>query len=236
MTEPHEPTTEPHEPTAAPPPRRPTGAIVLGGVLAIVGLVWLLAAADAVPLAAQAAIGVLLVAVGLAHALLPSGAHHVLLVTTGVALALLGAAASALNLDLIDGGVGDRRYAPTELTELRHEYSLGIGSLGIDLTRLESDEEPAGELMLSATVGIGELVVAVPREASVHVDASVGIGEVNVRGQRRSGIDVHLQTEDAGAGEDDGGAVTAIRLLLEGGIGSVRVVDDDLGDAGDGAG
>lgn len=224
--------TEPHEPPAAAPSRRPHGAALLGGVLAVAGLVWLLAAADAVPVAAQAAIGVLLVAVGLAHALLPSGPHQGLLVAAGVTLALLGAAASALNLDLVDGGVGDRRYAPGELTELRHEYSLGIGSLGIDLTRLEPAGETAGAVPLRATIGIGELVVAVPRGASVVVDARVAVGELDVRGRRRSGVDVRLQTDDAGDAAE--GDAPSFRLELEGGIGSVRVVDDALGGAGAG--
>jgi hypothetical protein len=214
-----------------PPPssRGPsTAAAVLGGLLAVAGLVWLLAAVDAVPVSAQVAVGALLVLIGLALALLPGGGHAALLVAAGIALALVGASVSALNLHLVDGSVGERRYAPADLTDVRHEYSLGIGSLGVDLTRLELEgEENEGALPVRATIGIGELVVAVPREAFVTVDARVAVGEIEVRGRRHSGFDVRLQMDDGDA------AAPAFRLQLEGGIGAVRVVDDDLGDFGE---
>lgn len=222
--------TEPQGPSsAATPPGRSTGAAVLGGVLAVAGLVWLLAAADAIPVSFATALGLLLVLVGVAHAVLPQGSHHALLVAVGITLAFLGAAASALDVDLADGSVGERRYGPVAPSEVEDEYSLGIGSLRIDLTRLDAGDGSTGTVSLRATVGIGELVVAVPGEASVEVDAHVAVGDVAVRDTRRSGIDVRLETEDEGR---DGPDAPTFRLELDGGIGSVRVVDDELGDAG----
>lgn len=215
--------TEPFEP---PPrePRRHTGGAVFGALLAVAGLVWLLASLDAVSVSATVAVGALLVLVGLGIVLLPEGGHHGLLVAAGVVLALLGAVAATFDLDLVDGSVGERRERPAALTDVRHEYALGVGSLGIDLTRLEARDGDPGEVSFRARVGIGELVVAVPREAELIVDAHVAIGEVEVRDERRSGFDVRLQLEDEGAGGDG----PVFRLLLEGGIGAIRVVDDRL--------
>jgi hypothetical protein len=215
MSEPH---TEPRG--------RPTGALVLGALLAAIGLVWLLATLDAVPISLQVGLGLLLLVVGAAIALLPEGGHHVLLVTSGIVLAALAWGVLALNLDLVADGVGERRHAPTALADVEHDYTLGVGSLGIDLTGIETDEE--GAVPVRASIGIGELVVAVPREATIIVDARVAVGEVAVRGLRQGGFDVRLRTEDEGAGDEP----LAFRLQLEAGIGSIRVVDDDLGEPG----
>jgi len=223
--------TEPLPPPPQPEPRaRHTGAAVFGALLAAAGLVWLLATVDVVDVSATAAIGALLVLVGLGIALLPAGGHQALLVTAGVVLALLGAAATALDLDLVDGSVGERRVAPTSLTDVRHEYSLGIGSLGIDLTGIElRDDDEAGPLPVRATVGIGEVVVAVPREAALVVDAHVAAGDIDIRGERRSGVDVSFRSEG-----EPGGDGPAYRLRLEAGLGSIRVVDDRLPGSGGG--
>jgi hypothetical protein len=212
-------------------PPRPLGPVVLGALLAAIGVVWLLAAADAIPVSAQVAVGTLLVVVGAAIALLPAGGHQALLVITGIVLAAAAAAIVSLNLHLVDTSVGERRETPSTITDVRHRYALGVGSLGIDLTRLDDEAGGAddGSIPVSATIGIGELVVAVPADAAVTVDAHIGMGEIEVRGERRSGVDVGLRTTDAGSPEEDAPSFT---LRLEGGIGSIRVVDDDLGGAG----
>lgn len=202
--------------------RRATGSAVLGAVLAAAGVVWLLAALDVLAVPAQAAVAVLLVLVGLAVALLPEGSHQGLLVTAGIVLALVGAGALALRVELVTQGTGELREAPATVEELRPEYAHGVGSIRLDLSRLRLDEDETVEVR--ATIGIGELVVTVPADATLDVRARVGIGEIQVRGDRRSGAGARLTTSSVRDGP-------TLRLELEGGIGTIRVVDAGRGDA-----
>jgi hypothetical protein len=214
-------------PQGAGPAPRPTGAVVLGALLALAGLIWLLAAADAVPVSGQVAVGILLVVVGAAVALLPPGGHHGVLVAAGIALAVAATAIVALSLHLLEASAGDRLETPATLADVRHRYSLGIGTLHLDLTRLEAEAPPGGSVPVTATIGIGELVVAVPEGAPLAVDARISAGEIEIRGERRSGLDVMLRREDDGDAD-----VVGLTLRLEGAVGTIRVVDGSLGGAG----
>ena len=92
---------------------------------------------------------------------------------------LAGAAVATVDVDL-SGGIGEETERPRTVTDLEDRYDLGIGSLKLDLTRLELEEDTTVE----AEVGIGELVVAVPPDVTVVVDAHVGAGEVAAAEQR----------------------------------------------------
>jgi hypothetical protein len=202
--------------------RRATGSIVLGALLAAAGIVWLLAAVDIVTVPVQAGIGAALVLVGLAVALLPAGGHQGVLVTAGIVLALVGAGAATVRVDLVTQGAGETREAPATLEALEEEYAHGVGSFRLDLTRLPLD---AGDTVdVRATIGIGELVVLVPQDSTVDARVRMGIGEVRVRERQRSGLGPDLSARI----ERDG---PTLRLDLEGGIGSIRVVDEGTGDA-----
>ena len=109
----------------------------------------------------------------------------------------------------LTGGIGEQRHRPT--VELDDEYRWGIGSMTLDLRDLSADE--AGEAV-AASVAIGELVVYVPADVEVSIDARVGIGEVEVFGERSSGFDADLAT-DAPEG--------ALTLDLDVAIGKVEV-------------
>lgn len=232
MTEPSGPPPRDEPPAAPPPPPPPeeppsavagreegrgpsTGALALGVLLAAAGVVWLLASVDVLDLSAEVWLGVLLVLVGLALVVLPAGARGVLVVV-GIVLALAGAAASAIDVEL-EGGIGESRERPRNVGDLEDEYSLAMGSLKLDLTALEVD---AGDTVeVDASVGIGELVVAVPPDVTVVVDANLGIGDVQALDEQESGTDVDVRTRREGAGGE-------LVLRLDGGIGSIKVGDD----------
>lgn len=215
MTEPlgpPPPAGEPEERREERPGRAPA-SLALGLLLAGAGVVWLLASLDALDVPAQLWIAVLLILVGVAVVALPEGARGVL-IAVGIVLALVGAVASAVEVE-VGGGIGERRESPSSTAELEDGYSLGVGSLRIDLTELE------GPIELEASVGIGELVVTVPEDAEVVVDAHAGIGDVRALGRDQSGFDVDLEERFDGDGDGD-----EIRLELDVGIGSVQVVSD----------
>jgi phage shock protein PspC (stress-responsive transcriptional regulator) len=106
-------------------------------------------------------------------------------------------------------GVGDRTY-----TDLHSKYTLGIGKLNIDL----ADEQlPKGQTFVKATLGIGDLHVVVPANATVDLDAHVQAGKVDALDRRNDGTHVHTSFVDrTGSGR-------VIVLDLHNGLGKIIV-------------
>lgn len=100
------------------------------------------------------------------------GAGHGLLVVA-VPLAGFVVLASLVGPVSIDGGAGERRYAPASVAELRDNYRLGVGSLTLDLRGVEL----AQDTRVNVSVGFGEAVVTVPQDMAVRVTCQVAVGE-----------------------------------------------------------
>jgi phage shock protein PspC (stress-responsive transcriptional regulator) len=99
---------------------------------------------------------------------------------------------SAADLDLT-GGVGEPRYRPAQVSDLRPEYRLGLGQMDVDLRRVTL---PAGVTEVKVRVGVGEAVVHVPDGACVTTTAHVGVGAVDAPDRVAEGrdLDVNLPT------------------------------------------
>jgi phage shock protein PspC (stress-responsive transcriptional regulator) len=108
-------------------------------------------------------------------------------VLPGVAFALAVATIAAAHVDL-RGGVGDRFYRPQSLSEVHGGYRLGAGRLEIDLRNLAF---PAGTTQLRVRLGVGQLVVLVPRGVCVATSARIGAGYVGALERRSAGLDVN---------------------------------------------
>lgn len=96
------------------------------------------------------------------------------------------AVTAAAGVDL-HGGVGDRAYRPTTLSEVRGGYQLGAGRLEVDLRDVRF---PAGDTRLPVRLGLGEVVVLVPKDVCVATRARVGGGYVGSLDRQASGLDV----------------------------------------------
>lgn len=106
-------------------------------------------------------------------------------------------------------GVGDRTY-----TDVHSSYTLGIGKLNLDLgdARL-----PKGQTFVKATLGIGDLHVTVPPDASVELDARVQAGNVVALGRSDDGTRVRSRIVDrTGSGR-------VLVLDLRTGLGKIEV-------------
>lgn len=116
------------------------------------------------------------------------------LVTTLAVLIAAAVAAVALAFSVFDvslnDGVGDRSYAPASVVDVHKRYELGIGNLKVDLSNLPASEK----VRVAAKVGIGELRVIVPGDATVALDAHVRTGSIAALGHEDDGSSVDVVT------------------------------------------
>jgi phage shock protein PspC (stress-responsive transcriptional regulator) len=105
---------------------------------------------------------------------------------------------------------------PASVSDLPASIDEDSAQLVVDLTMLEPSElanldEPA---QLAVDVDFGEIVVLVPRDLDVSIDAAASLGEVEVLGQIDNGFSPDLSHRDAGAD---------LELDLEIGLGHIEV-------------
>ena len=110
-------------------------------------------------------------------------------------------------------GVGDRVYAPASRADVRRQYELGVGTLKLDLSRVPASEE----LHVKARVGVGELRIIVPRDASVVVDSRAKVGSISAFDLRDEGRNAHVL---AGGGD---------KLRLDARVGAGEIHVDRVG-------
>jgi len=107
-----------------------------------------------------------------------------ILATLVVAIAVATAVTAAWFDVSLGDGVGSRVVAPTSAAELKPSYELGIGNLRVDLSDVGT---LTTESHVLAKVGLGELRIVVPRDASVTATATAKAGEVYVFGRHDDG-------------------------------------------------
>ncbi|HEX6310174.1 MAG TPA: PspC domain-containing protein [Acidimicrobiia bacterium] len=213
----------PPPPSSAAPARPPAsllGPLALCALFVWAGVAFALDATGAVDVGPGVAFAGGLIVIGVALVVGAWRGRARWLVAPGIALALGAAAAGALDLPLA-GGIGERDYQPATFGVVDDHYELGIGSLDLDLRDLDFR---ARDENVRASVGIGELRVWVPDDVRVIVDAHVGFGELVTFGEQEGGVDVDDRVVRPGL---EGGGT--LRLDLEGGFGSVKVLDADTG-------
>lgn len=172
----------------------PLGRLVLGGILLAGGTLWLLSSLDVIDISLTAVLPVALIIVGLALVIGSRTGRHSGLIAAGVVLTIVLAVASTFDIRL-EGGVGERSYAPVTISELQREYRLAMGEMRLDLSGLEVPESASGpNIRIDASVGMGQLVVRVPQTIVVRVHATAGAGQVVLFGRESNGIDAELTT------------------------------------------
>jgi phage shock protein PspC (stress-responsive transcriptional regulator) len=108
-------------------------------------------------------------------------------IVAAVLLVLVAGVLFAVRVPVFSG-IGSRDY-----DTLHSKYTLGIGHLQLDLA---DQRLPRGQTFVQAELGIGDLHVIVPENATVDVDGRVQAGDVVVLGRKDSGTHVHSHVID----------------------------------------
>lgn len=178
------PTYDQSQPARPPRSGISTGTLLLGGVLIVVGVLWLLQRADVIASPWRAALPGVLIAVGVAILIEARRRLDGGLVTIGVLLTLVLSISSIADIP-IGGGVGDRDHRPTSIAEINSPYKLTVGEQIIDFSAVDF---PEGETVIDAKLGVGDLTIIVPRDIGVTIDWRVGVGEADIFDQEQSGV------------------------------------------------
>lgn len=198
---------EPDETTSS----RPT-AVGWGIGLIAIGVIWILALAG-VTIRWELVLPIALIGIGLVVLTVGRRGIGDGLVGLGVVVAVI-----AILVPTSAGpppiSAGGRDISVVDLDALEPEYTLGAGSLELDLRDLDAAGMP---VEVRVRVGMGELVVRVPEGASVDGDARVGLGEVRAFGQSRGGVVPTLSLSS------DGDDRLELQLDLQVGMGRIEV-------------
>jgi phage shock protein PspC (stress-responsive transcriptional regulator) len=199
---------------AVPRPRSPLGWYVLAATLIAIGLLAIVSRVARVEVAPGQFFGAALTVIGIGLVVGAWWGRARVLILLALLLLPMAVPAAFMTAPL-EGGVGDLRYAPVSPAELRNEYRLLGGRLVLDLTGIGRQAQP---IHIAASVAVGQLVIVLPSNASVRLDARVGAGSTIVFDSRQVGTSLH----DRYVRNQYGGAIYV--LDLEAGIGEVQVV------------
>lgn len=205
---------------------RPAMGRIVGAALILLAVLvgtFVLAGSAAVATAAGGGTIVAIVVIALGLAMVGLSFQHRRarwLVVPALAIAIPSGVVEAAGVKA-DHGVGDRSYLPAATVDLKPSYELGVGQLVVDLRRMQW---PQAEVVhLKAKVGMGHLLVLVPRDACVQATTHNGLGYVGVLGEESGGADL----------DDQRGTIartTGRRLVLDAemGIGAIEVLHDRM--------
>jgi predicted membrane protein len=211
----------PQETTPTTPGRRTSvmPQIIGGGVLVLIGLLWLLERIGAIDISVTAVLALATMIIGISLMLMARDGPHVGLIVLGTILALAAWITAVAPFEGFQGGIGDRTIVVNSVDAIQPDYNVAMGKLTVDLTEIEAIGSPTS---LTASVGMGELIVRVPEGTSVEVDARVGAGEVMIfdRVVDGVGLDETYRTPDFDASEEH------FELQLEVLTGRVEVTDE----------
>ncbi len=117
-------------------------------------------------------------------------------------------------LDLkVHVGAGEERLNLGSLSLHTVELEMGAGSLHLDLRG-----NPSKDYSVRIRGGVGEAVVYLPSKVGIAANVSGGIGEISVDGLHKSG--------DHYVNDAYERAAVRIRLDIQGGVGSIRLIAD----------
>lgn len=175
-------------PVAAPAKRGPAVAQMIGGgVLVLIGALWLMERIGTIDLSVTAVLGLATMVVGISLMILANHGPHGGLTVFGTILAVVTFVTAVAPFEGFQGGLGDRTIVISSVDDIQPDYNVAAGTLTIDLREVD-DWRAATQL--TASVGMGELVIRLPDSIEIEVLARVGVGEIEILGRGVDGIGI----------------------------------------------
>lgn len=193
--------------------------IVGGGVFVLIGLLWLLERTGAVDISVTAVLGLGTLVIGMSLMALARDGTHGGLIVLGTILALVTLMTAVAPFEGFQGGVGERVIEVSSVDDIRADYNLAMGNLTIDLRDID---DLRAATQLTASVGMGELVIRVPEGTEVRVDAKVGAGEVEILGEAVDGVGIDESYQSPGFEQGTGTRSLELQVFT----GRVEVTDE----------
>lgn len=211
--------TQPLAPPPPAPPARPRSvlfAVTMFGVLVALGVLGIADAAGGhVATGAYPALALAVVGAGLVVGAWRGRSRG--LIVVGLLLSLVTAASVGIDRAGLSDRQTDVTVRPRSVAELPTSASYRVGSATYDLRALSF---PGSAPSVRLSIGAGEIVVIVPRDVDVTVQAHAGLGQTTLFGQDSGGPGVNSTVTDLGADGVGGGALD---LTLEAGVGHLEV-------------
>lgn len=234
-------------PSPAPKPVRspsPLGAFTVFLGLTVIGLLATLNSLEITSLATEVvlAAGLAVLGIGLVIGAVVGHARWLFWVAVGLLAFILVLGSSTPGTGVIAwrndstgsaSTIGDQTWRPIAASETANGYSLGMGTATLDLTALDltapdltASESAVARIPISARVDMGTLIVLVPADMTVVVDAGAGLGTIDITPAAQpgtaevSGVNQRVVTTIPGQGPAGQATVT---LQLRVGMGTVEV-------------
>lgn len=217
MTLVDKPRAEPRAP--APPTRRIAPQIVGGGVLVLIGVLWLVERSGLIDISVTAVLGLATMVTGISLMLLARDGAHGGLIVFGTILAVVTLVTAAAPFEGFQGGIGDRAIEVDSVDDIRPDYNLAMGKLTLDLRQIGDLGEGTA---IDASVGMGELIIRVPEGTEVAVEARVGAGQVEIFDRITDGVGIDESYESAGLTSGDQSLLLDLQVFT----GRVEVTDE----------
>jgi phage shock protein PspC (stress-responsive transcriptional regulator) len=152
-------------------PRSPIAGLTLSVTALVAGILLLVGVSGDTSVPAEAVLASSLATVGLGLVIGSFWGRAPWLIVLAGLLGLALAATVAVR-PAIDNGVGDRTWQPTG----SGSYRLGLGEGTLDLTQLPLRDGQT--ITIDARVVVGHLLVLLPTDARVHLEARAGLGDI----------------------------------------------------------
>lgn len=203
------------EPKQRRKPRR-VGGLVLAGALLALGVIGVLGEAGAIRVGWTAGTALAVMAVGAGMVVGGFFGRARALIPLGLVLAVPLILASAVDVPL-RGETGDTTWTPASAAAVASPYDLVAGKGQLDLSAVDPN---GGTVNVTAYVGAGQIIVTVPDNVALVVNAHVGMGRMLFTdGSAHSGIDV----TNSFAAPAQGASKGTIVLDLKAGAGDLEV-------------
>ena len=119
------------------------------------------------------------------------------------------------------GGIGSESWRPISIAEVQPIYRTAIGNMTVDLSQVTFPDRP---IHVTASVGIGHLLVEVPPGVTVSLTAHSGIGNVTYGYGGQSAL-----LGSSGAGNQPTAGTPLLVLNAQAGIGQVELIRSTQG-------